>query len=75
MTITEDPVYISDTMTGRDLRRFRTVLKMSQKELGEGLDLHKNTIARMERDEMPIARTTELSVMYLLIMSKRKRRD
>ena len=61
-----------DTMTGRELKRRRKTLKMSRRELGEALDLNKNTVARAERDEIPIPRTTELAVKYLLIMESKK---
>ncbi len=47
---------------------------MTQRELGEALDLDKNTVARAERDELPIQRTTELAVKYLLQVRKTKRR-
>jgi len=46
---------------------------MTQKELGEALGVHWNSVARMERDEFPIIRTTELAVKYLLIMESKKR--
>ena len=62
-------------MTGTELRRARERLGMTQKELGEALGVHWNSIARMERDydSFPITRTTELAVKYLLVMkSKRK---
>ncbi|MGH7774320.1 MAG: helix-turn-helix domain-containing protein [Candidatus Binatia bacterium] len=59
-------------MTGKELRRLRKTLKMTQRELGEALDLNKNTVARAERDEIPIPRTTELAVKYLLIMESKK---
>ena len=45
---------------------------MTQKELGEALGVHWNSVARMERDEFPIIRTTELAVKYLLIMESKK---
>ena len=61
-----------DTMTGRELKRLRKTLKMTQRELGEALDLNKNTVARAERDEIPIPRVTELAVKYLLIMESKK---
>jgi hypothetical protein len=49
---------------------------MTQKELGEALDVHWNSVARMERNEFPVIRTTELAVKYLLVMqSKRRRRN
>jgi transcriptional regulator with XRE-family HTH domain len=59
-------------MKGRELRRLRKSLNMTQKELGEALDLDKNTVARAERDEIPIPRTTELAVKYLLLVETKK---
>jgi transcriptional regulator with XRE-family HTH domain len=66
---------MTDTVTGDELRRARERLKLTQKELGEALELHKNSIARMERGAMAIVRTTELAVKYLLVMSKKLRRE
>jgi DNA-binding XRE family transcriptional regulator len=63
-------IYKMDTVNGQDLRRFRNKLAMTQRELGEALDLNKNTVARAERDEIPIPRTTELAVKYLLLTRK-----
>ncbi len=40
---------------------------MTQREIAAELELHKNTIARMERDELPIVKTTELAVRFLLV--------
>ena len=59
-------------MKGQELRRLRKALKMTRRELGEALDLNKNTVARAERDELPIPRVTELAVKYLLIMESKK---
>ena len=53
-------------MSVKELRRLRRALKMSQRELGEALDLHKGTIARAERGEIPLPRTTLFAVKYLL---------
>ena len=44
---------------------------MTQKELGEALGVHLNSVARMERDEFPIIRTTELAIKFLLITEKK----
>ena len=66
-------IYVSDSVTGLDLKRARAKLGMTQKELGEELGVHWNSVARMERDEFPIIRTTELAVKYLLIMQSKKR--
>jgi transcriptional regulator with XRE-family HTH domain len=59
-------------MKGRDMRRLRAALGMTQLELGEALDLDKNTIARAERDEIPIPRVTELAIRYLLVMKNKR---
>lgn len=65
-------IYALDSMTGGELKRARARLDMTQKELGEALGVHWNSVARMERDEFPIIRTTELAVKYLLIMESKK---
>ena len=65
-------VYVLDTMTGKGLKRARLRLKMTQKELGKALGVHKNSVARMERGEFPVIRTTELAVKFLLIMESKK---
>jgi DNA-binding XRE family transcriptional regulator len=59
--------YVADTMTGQELRRARRRLELTQRELGAKLELHKNTVARMERDELPVVKTTELAVRFLLV--------
>jgi DNA-binding XRE family transcriptional regulator len=51
---------------GQELRRARRHLQMTQRELAQKLELHKNTVARMERDELPVVKTTELAVRFLL---------
>ncbi len=47
---------------------------MTQLQLGEAIGMRKNTIARMERGEHPIMRTTELAVKYLLLVMESKPR-
>ena len=65
-------VYVLDTMTGKGLKRARLRLKMTQKDLGKALGVHRNSVARMERGEFKVIRTTELAVKYLLIMETKK---
>jgi len=48
---------------------------MTQRELSEALDLAKDTVARMERDEMPIQRVTEFALRYLLLMRKQRKEN
>jgi DNA-binding XRE family transcriptional regulator len=59
-------------MTGDELRRARLRLKMTQKELAQALEVHSNTIARAERGDLPVLKTTELAVKYLLVMKSKK---
>jgi DNA-binding XRE family transcriptional regulator len=66
-------IYVLDSMTGAQLKQARAKLGMTQKELGEELGVHWNSVARMERDEFPIIRTTELAVKYLLVMQSKKK--
>ena len=60
-------------MNGQDMRAARLRLQMTQAELSEALDLHANTVARAERAELPIHKTTELAIRYLLIMAKKQK--
>ena len=57
-------------MTGEQLRQARHRLNMTQTELAEAIGMRKNSIALMERGERPVVKGTELSVKYLLLMSK-----
>lgn len=62
-------------MTEAGLKRARKQLGMTQAALAEALGMQRNSVARMERGEQPIMRTTELAVKYLLsIVRKPKRR-
>jgi DNA-binding XRE family transcriptional regulator len=65
-----------NTMKGRQLKRARSRLGMTQKQLGEELGVHWNSVARMEADydHFPITRTTELAIKYLLLTKLKKRR-
>jgi DNA-binding XRE family transcriptional regulator len=61
-----------DTMTAKGLKLARRRLQMTQKELGKALGVHKNSVARMERGEFAIIRTTELAVKYLQVVEFKK---
>ena len=65
-------VYVRYTMTGTGLRRLRKRLGMSQAVLAEALGMWKNSVARMERGELPVMRTTELAVRYLVLTMELK---
>ncbi len=46
---------------------------LTQAQLAEAIGMQKNSVARMERDERPIVKTTEMAVRYLLVMKSKKR--
>ena len=46
---------------------------MTQAELGEAIGQAANSVARMERGESPVMRTTELAVRYLLVVGKQSK--
>jgi len=54
--------------TGIDLRRFRERLGLTQDQLGDLIDVPRNTIARWEREEMPIARMRQLELALSAIL-------
>jgi DNA-binding XRE family transcriptional regulator len=62
-------------MNGKDLRRLRRQLGMTQMQLGDALDIHWNTIARAERDEIPVPRTTIYAARYLLLQKTKRRKN
>jgi len=59
-------------MSGKELRRLRERLGLTQSELAEAIGMQKNSVARMERYERPILKTTEMAVRYLLVMKSKK---
>ena len=61
-------------MTGAELREARNKLKMTQAELAAAIGMQRNSIARMERDEQPVMRPTELAIKYLLLTMKKTKR-
>ena len=54
------------------MQRARKALGLTQRTLADAIELHWNTIARMERGELPIMKQTELSLRYLLLVKKTK---
>ena len=67
-----ESVYFTYTMTGKGIRRARKKLGMTQTQLGQAIGMQKNTIARMERGELLVMRTTDLAVRYLLLVAESK---
>jgi len=58
-------------MTGKQMQRARKSLGITRRQLGDALGLHWNSIARMERDELPVVKQTELALRYLLVKNRR----
>lgn len=61
-------------MTGVELLKARKKLRMTQAKLAEAIGIQRNSIARMERSERPVMRTTELAIKYLLLTMKKSKR-
>ncbi len=59
-------------MTGKNLRRMRQQLEMTQVEMAIAIGMRKNSVARMERGERPIMKTTVMAVKYLLVMKSKR---
>ena len=53
-------------MTGRQLRRIRKRLGMTQREFAREMAWHANSVARAERDEMKISETAAKLARLLL---------
>lgn len=60
-------------MTGAELKRARMRLDMTQAELAEAIGMQRNSVARMERGDQPVMRTTELAIKFLLVTESKKR--
>jgi transcriptional regulator with XRE-family HTH domain len=58
-------------MKGKELRRLRIKMKLTQKQLGEKLGVTGNTVARWERDEMKI---NEPAVRLVTLLAKPSRK-
>ncbi len=53
---------------GSDLRTFRERLGLTQEQLGNVIDVPRNTIARWEREELPIAKERQLELALSSIL-------
>ncbi len=61
----------SGTMTGREVRRVRRALSLTQREFAKLVGVTANTVARWERDELTIGSTAAI-LMRLLGQLRRK---
>lgn len=68
-------------MTGKDFRALRLAIGWTQREMGDELGIHANTVARLERGDLPItkrmAQTIKLvsDVAYMRMALDRTRRE
>ena len=59
-------VYVKYLMIGKELRQIRVKLGLTQKLMAERLGLQRNTVARMERDEIGISGPVERLARLIL---------
>lgn len=59
-------------MTGKELKRIRTRLRLTQTELAEKIGVHWNSVARWERDEVPIRESMALLIRTIAASHKGK---
>jgi DNA-binding XRE family transcriptional regulator/uncharacterized protein YuzE len=59
---------------GSDLRIFRERLGLTQEQLGDLIDVPRNTVARWEREELPIAKVRQLELALSAILRPRVER-
>ena len=52
-------------MKGQTLKRFRKQLGLTQVQLAKKLGVRGNTVARWERDEMPITQPMSMLIKFL----------
>jgi transcriptional regulator with XRE-family HTH domain len=58
-------------MNGAKLKKARERLRLTQSELAGAIGMKRNSIARMERNERPVLKHTELAVRYLLLTMRK----
>ncbi len=56
---------MNNIMKGQTLKRFRKQLGLTQVQLGKRLGVTGNTVARWERDEMPITQPMSILIKFL----------
>ncbi len=53
-------------MTGTELRNLRQQMQLTQQELADRIGVHKNTVARWERDELSMRSSMARLLEYLI---------
>ena len=62
------------TMKGREFKKLRESIGLSQSQLGKELDLYVRTISKYENDDLAIPKVTELALRYVVQQVKQKER-
>jgi transcriptional regulator with XRE-family HTH domain len=61
-------------MTGREFKKLRESIGLSQSQLGRELDLYVRTISKYENNDLVIPKVTELALRYVAQQAKQKER-
>jgi transcriptional regulator with XRE-family HTH domain len=61
-------------MKGREFKKLRESIGLSQSQLGKELDLYVRTISKYENDNLAIPKVTELALRYVVQQVKQKER-
>jgi len=61
-------------MIGREFKKLRESIGLSQSQLGRELDLYVRTISKYENDDLAIPKVTELALRYVAQQVKQKER-
>jgi transcriptional regulator with XRE-family HTH domain len=64
-----------DALAGEELRAWRTLLGMTQRELAAALGVTPNTVARWERGELRVARPAMVRAALTLLANRRKGKE
>lgn len=61
-------------MKGREFKKLRESMGLSQSKLAQELDLYVRTISKYENDDLNIPKVTELALRYVVQQAKQKER-
>ena len=64
-------MYTMYTMTGKEFRRVRQAMKLTQSQFADRLGVTSTSVARMERGEQKIMQVTMLAVKYIQAMESK----
>jgi transcriptional regulator with XRE-family HTH domain len=61
-------------MKGREFKKLRESIGLSQSQLATELELYVRTISKYENDDLNISKVTELALRYVVQQAKQKER-